>query len=169
MNVSPEHAQVIRDALAAGLTEFWLVVEGDQRHMRLNTTEARSQRFIPPADWVALTGACKLCEYGPPWVKANCPSCIDGRKRATLTVRGDFPAASVGGWETTLAVATVEVLPVVAWQAIWSRPAPCVEVQTATTCAVWLTADGNPIALTLHRQPVPGRDYVIHLTNLEAQ
>ena len=185
MNVSPEHAQVIRDALAAGLTECDLVVEGD---------EAMDDQYatvrVRPADWVALTGACELCEgrgydvvglNGPEPEQVRCDECWgDRHKRVTLTV--EIPKGALGKMRpagTTpslpLAVATVKVLPV-RDASPTCPPERHLCVQRGRLEWAWRDVDadrddawyGVPFPHALHRQPVPDKDYVIHLTNLEA-
>lgn len=163
MNLQPEHAQVVRDALAAGRSECWLVVPGEYLDMAEMFDDDGNIRQSPrpPADWVALTGACETCDGqglidGPGW--PTC-ACGDGRKRATLTVAvawtDDEPIA------VPLAVATVEVLPVVSTQ---TTPHPIADPHICVDRNGRLR--GSAKYLDPHRQPVPGVDYVIHLTEL---
>jgi hypothetical protein len=173
VNVSPEHAQVIRDAIAAGLT-CWLVVPADLSRVVKWDGDVPRKVYTPPADWVTLTGAEHLSPPCPRHAQAGhvescfCPS----RKRATLTVERHMRANTTEARAqrfVPLAAATVEVLPV------RRRPDALTD---ADFPGVFVLIEGQVIHarasadweyLALHRQPVPDKDYVIHLTNLEAQ
>lgn len=169
MNLTdPEHISAVRQSLADGLTECWLVVEGDASATRLVV-------FRAPRRWVALTGACERCggsgAVGSRDDALDCPAdCIDGRKRATLTVEswsGSHPHEGVRSY-VPLAVATVEVLPVHKDALLpWITDLPDRVVTITTWGEVALVTRTDRTLITLHRQPVPGKDYVIHLTNLE--
>jgi hypothetical protein len=201
--LTPQHAQVIRDALAASLTECDLVVEGDGSRCDGSHTCAAPSHVLgcfrstsntpngiaPPADWVALTGACELCggsgmgDENEGWYFQGClepgsvPPCDDchgtGRKRATLTVRGQMATAYANDWrdaDIALAVATVEVLPVHAEAAVDRYGEAHVEV-TGQGLTLLFRGNGTEWTcrpITLHRQPVPGKDFVMHLVNLVA-
>ena len=158
MNLNDEHATVVRDALDAGLDEAWLVIEEE------------------PADWVALTGkratltvVCSFCigegrvyrddgHGGREWFRCMWTSCRSGR--------------------IPLAVATVEVLPVRLSfpnggehdYRLWPDDNPIVVTfQQAAELWTWRNrAEELPRrrTITLHRQPRPGVDYVVHLTGL---
>ena len=195
MNVSPEHAQVIRDALAAGLTECWLVVPAD-------VAGDVTSYWVPPADWVALTGACEPCDGEGCFheerahsggdvgevIVGYCEACDrDGLKRATLTVACDrrhrstatMLACDLAGRTVPLAVATVEVLPVNAYSidtGDWcpKEPHAFVDEQRVGGKPFWTLAycDGTGEVTVIADADEPparhGRDYVIHLTHVVA-
>ena len=151
---------------------------------------------VSPVDWVKLTGACETCEGHACIVRWErgalrlsgdpCPDCIDGRKRVTFTVwcwvdhdvrhwRSHTGEPSPTAWcsgRVPLATATVEVLPVVDEN---------FDDGGRTTDYVCVYADGEveqwfylglPDAPwttaypTLHRQPVPGCDFVVVLSDV---
>jgi hypothetical protein len=154
-------------------------------------TVIRNQ-WTAPQRWVDATGPCPkhmgrvaITEHGLSGVFDQCPNCIDGRKREALEVacacvsRGprysnvgpdhdgspdECPDCADSG-RVTFAYATVEVLPTYDDRRDKEWPGPHVEI-FRDTCYLWLSTNSGDCHL-LDIRPVPGRDWVVQLDNVE--
>lgn len=188
MIVTAEQADIIR-ATPEGGTCF-LVVEGE---FYADDALGVAPRYIPPADWAALAGACECAtsafdlavQHKVAWIDhqavyfdPGCPDCIAGRKRTTLTVCECGPFWPVGHPMHVcicppLATVTVEVLPVVD-DDDGCPGAPHVNMLRLPLAGETLigSCDGNgnapEVDWTLSRLPVPGRDFVVVLSDVRS-
>jgi hypothetical protein len=141
--------------------------------------------FVAPQRWVDATGPCPKCEVVPDrW----CPDCIDGRKREALQVEVRGVRWS-GVTPVTFAYATVEVLPVLTYNSSeWAThvmvdlPADYVDECTSNE---FVPENARGVFVRRHKidgtgkvywseelfgvdpLPVPGRDWVVLLDNVE--
>lgn len=165
ITLTDEHEAVIRPAQPGDTLH--LVVAGE--HLRAPITRVR-----PPAEWQQASGPCPTCGGDGimfiPGGAGPCFDCIDGKRRVTLGVeRWEWWEVSV----VPLAVATVEVLPVVTWydyMGEWGfrRGAgrPFVYLSGSGAACLYRHT-GDVKALNLHRIPTPGADFVVAVTIVE--
>lgn len=153
-----------RRLIVGGATR--LVVPGDPVPRPFAGEQGRTyellKNYIAPQRWVDATGPCPHDQWG---MTTHCPDCIDGRKRVALAVT-KFGVVSGRSMKrlVVFAHATVEVLPVVDYDDSKTRP---ILLQWGTRSIYY---DGEwERDLTLDPLPVPSRDFVVLLDNVEME
>lgn len=190
--LDPDHAAIVRAAIDRGERDVWLVVEGRFCGRCRERTAPPGMRIAcdnlqPPLPWADLAKPCETCggtghyvdDRGEQYEDAcSEDDCRDGLPLVELRAAHRFEVG-IREWRTCssydcpdcgdargtvrLAVATVEVLPVVDPDAYFDNSV-CYFDDTGP----WAFRGGDWEALDLDRVPTPGRDFIVHLT-LEAQ
>lgn len=131
---------------------------------------------VAPQRWVDATGPCPHPYINEATGKCvwDGKDCIDGRKREALTVAvgyapsnlGDPPDAERELCVVTFAYATVEVLPVVQFTGKQETPSGRYVLLGSQPDDPTVLIP-NEVVIPLNPLPVPGRDWVVLLNNVE--